>query len=232
MMLAHRLMMGGISLLTLTPQGTANGYVANAKSVSITTPSFAAGDIAIWHCFAYHGGVISDPNIVMALPTSGGWTQIGATRTALKTVAIKGGSNYYDYALISAYKVLTAGDTTIVNSCTAVYNPLMASTVVIYRPSTDITTVAVQDNASTVSNTINASASSVSTIAFASSGGLTTGTPTHTWGTTPDYEVSPTRIRSGAYAQGSSPSDVTWSSSENQSSPSATLFESGYLEIS
>lgn len=211
---------GASAFLTLTAQS--NTIVSNVStSITAATPSFAAGDIAIVTVFSL-GNTSSN---TITVPT--GFTLI-SQRYAVATTYNKGGSTLYLHRMMTCYKVLVAGDTTITS--TARTTNMMS--VEVYRPSTAITTVAVQDLASTSSNTIACSASSVATIAFGASGRLGAGTPTHTWGAGPTVNQALTYLRAGSYVQGASPSDVTWSSNFLISGPSRTIFTSGYLEVS
>ena len=158
---------GASAFLTLTAQS--NTIVNNfSSSITATTPSFAAGDIALVTIFRLYtsGG---------AYPTTPtGFTSI-ATRAADGYTSNKGGNTFYYHRMNTCYKVLTAGDTSITS--TSFGNNTMS--VEVYRPSTTITTVAAQDLSSAYSNTINCSASSVATIAFGASNG------NHTWGAGP-----------------------------------------------
>ena len=210
---------GASSLLTLTAQSNTivtTGYT----SITATTPSFAAGDIAIVTIWSLDTNSSAAPS----LPT--GFTSI-ATAAATGYISNKGGNTYYYHRMRTCYKVLAAGDTSI-TSTTRLTNMM---SVEVYRPSTAITTVAAQDVATTSSNTINCSASSVATIAFGASG-RTTSTPVHTWGAGPTVNQALTYLRAGSYVQGASPSDVTWSSTSLTSGQLRTIFTSGYLEVS
>jgi len=214
---------GASSLLTLTAQS--NTIVGNSStSITATTPSFAAGDIAIVTIWSLDTNGGASPTAVPSLPT--GFTSI-ATRSATGRISNKGGNTYYHHRMRTCYKVLASGDTSITSTARTT-NML---SVEVYRPSTAITTVAVQDLASTSSNTINCSAPTVSTIAFGASG-RTTGAPVHTWGAGPTVNQALTYLRAGSYVQGASPSDVTWSSTSLTSGQYRTIFTSGFLEVS
>jgi hypothetical protein len=211
---------GASAFLTLTAQS--NTIVGNSStSITATTPSFAAGDIALVTIFK----LSSNSGAYPTTPT--GFTSI-ATATADGVISNKGGTFYYYHRMRTCYKVLTAGDTSITSSS----NGANMMSVEVYRPSAAITTVAAQDVATTSSNTINCSASSVATIAFGASGRYTTGFPTHTWGAGPTVNQALTYLRAGSYVQGASPSDVTWSSNSYSTGLNRTIFTSGYLEIS
>ena len=208
------------AFLTLTAQS--NTIVSNSStSITATTPSFAAGDIALVTIWKLSSSSTAYP----ATPT--GFTSI-ATATADGVVSNKGGTTYYYHRMRTCYKVLTAGDTSI----TSTSNGVNMMSVEVYRPSAAITTVAAQDVATTSSNTINCSASSVATIAFGASGRYITGVPTHTWGAGPTVNQALTYLRAGSYVQGASPSDVTWSSNTYAGTQYQTIFTSGYLEVS
>ena len=210
---------GASAFLTLTAQS--NTIVSNfSSSITATTPSFAAGDIAIVTIWKLSSTNSSFPT------TPTGFTSIGSA-TADGYISNKGGNTYYYHRMRTCYKVLAAGDTSITSSS----NGSNMMSVEVYRPSTTITTVAAQDVATTSSNTINCSASSVATIAFGASG-RTTSTPVHTWGAGPTVNQALTYLRAGSYVQGASPSDVTWSSTSLTSGQFRTIFTSGYLEVS
>ena len=205
---------GASSLLTLTAQS--NTIVSNSStSITATTPSFAAGDIALVTIFKLSNSNSGTPG------TPTGFTSI-ATATATAYISNKGGNTYYYYRMNTCYKVLAAGDTSITS--TSIGSKVMS--VEVYRPSTTITTVAAQDLSSAYSNTINCSASSVATIAFGASNG------NHTWGAGPTVNQTLSALRAGSYVQGASPSDVTWSSNYYTSTQYQTIFTSGYLEVS
>lgn len=211
---------GASAFLTLTAQS--NTIVSNTStSITATTPSFAAGDIALVTIWKLSTSSTAFPT------TPTGFTSI-ATATADGYISNKGGNTNYYHRMRTCYKVLAAGDTSITS--TTSYGSNMMS-VEVYRPSTTITTVAAQDVATTSSNTINCSASSVATIAFGASG-RTTGVPVHTWGAGPTVNQALTYLRAGSYVQGASPSDVTWSSTSLTSGQYRTIFTSGYLEVS
>ena len=211
---------GASAFLTLTAQS--NTIVGNSgTSITATTPSFAAGDIALVTIWKLSTNFSAYPT------TPAGFTSIGFA-AADGSVSNKGGTTYYYHRMRTCYKVLAAGDTSITSSSNGSNNML---SVEVYRPSTAITTVAAQDVASTSSNTINCSASSVATIAFGASG-RTTGAPVHTWGAGPTVNQALTFLRAGSYVQGASPSDVTWSSTSLTSGQYRTIFTSGYLEVS
>ena len=205
---------GASAFLTLTAQS--NTIVSNlSSSITATTPSFAAGDIAIVTIFKLYTSSTGYPT------TPTGFTSI-ATAAADGVVSNKGGTTYYYHRMNTCYKVLTAGDTSITSS--SIGNNVMS--VEVYRPSTTITTVAAQDLSSAYSNTINCSASSVATIAFGASNG------NHTWGAGPTVNQTLSYLRAGSYVQGASPSDVTWSSNSYVTGQYQTTATSGYLEIS
>ena len=205
---------GASAFLTLTAQS--NTIVSNlSSSITATTPSFAAGDIAIVTIFKLYTSSTGYPT------TPTGFTSI-ATAAADGVVSNKGGTTYYYHRMNTCYKVLTAGDTSITSS--SIGNNVMS--VEVYRPSTTITTVAAQDLSSAYSNTINCSASSVATIAFGASNG------NHTWGAGPTVNQTLSYLRAGSYVQGASPSDVTWSTTSSNSGANRTIATSGYLEIS
>ena len=205
---------GASSFLTLTAQS--NTIVSNSSSsITATTPSFAAGDIALVTIYKLNTSDSSFPS------TPTGFTSI-ATPSATAYVSNKGGNTFYYHRMNTCYKVLTAGDTSITS--TSFGNNVMS--VEVYRPSTTITTVAAQDLSSAYSNTINCSASSVATIAFGASNG------NHTWGAGPTVNQTLSYLRAGSYVQGASPSDVTWSTTSYNSGSSRTIATSGYLEIS
>ena len=205
---------GASAFLTLTAQS--NTIVSNSStSITATTPSFAAGDIAIVTIFK----MSTYFNAYPTTPT--GFTSI-ATRAADGYVSNKGGNTYYYHRMNTCYKVLAAGDTSITSS--SIGSNVMS--VEVYRPSTTITTVAAQDLSSAYSNTINCSASSVATIAFGASNG------NHTWGAGPTVNQTLSYLRAGSYVQGASPSDVTWSSNSYVTGQYQTIATSGYLEIS
>jgi hypothetical protein len=211
---------GASAFLTLTAQS--NTIVGNSStSITATTPSFAAGDIALVTIFK----LSSNSGAYPTTPT--GFTSI-STANADGSVSNKGGTFYYYHRMRTCYKVLTAGDTSITSSS----NGANMMSVEVYRPSAAITTVAAQDVATTSSNTINCSASSVATIAFGASGRYTTGFPTHTWGAGPTVNQALTYLRAGSYVQGASPSDVTWFSNSYVTNQYQTIFTSGYLEVS
>lgn len=215
---------GASSLLTLTAQS--NTIVSNfTSSITATTPSFAAGDIAIVTIFKHSNSVAAYPS------TPTGFTSIAtAAGTASSTTSNKGGTftTYAYYRMRTCYKVLEAGDTSIYSLS---YGTNTMS-VEVYRPDTAITTVAVQDLSSVSSNTINCSASSVATIAFGASGSYIGSFPTHTWGAGPTVNQAAAYLRVGSYVQGDAPSDVTWSSNSYDTGLYRTIFTSGYLEIS
>mgnify|MGYP003664197053 CR=1 FL=1 len=205
---------GASAFLTLTAQS--NTIVSNSSSsITATTPSFAAGDIAIVTIFKLYTSSTGYPT------TPTGFTSI-ATAAADGVVSNKGGTTYYYHRMNTCYKVLTAGDTSITSS--SIGNNVMS--VEVYRPSTTITTVAAQDLSSAYSNTINCSASSVATIAFGASNG------NHTWGAGPTVNQTLSYLRAGSYVQGASPSDVTWSTNSYVTGQYQTTATSGYLEIS
>ena len=211
---------GASSFLTLTAQS--NTIVSNnGWSITATTPSFAAGDIAIVTILSTYGS----SNPYPTTPT--GFTSI-ATRAADAYVSNKGGNYSNHYRMRTCYKVLAAGDTSIAS--TSYYSNVMS--VEVYRPSTAITTVAVQDVAATAYNTINCSASSVATISFGASGSYAGSYPTHTWGAGPSTNQALSLLRASSYVQGASPSDVTWSSNSYSTGLNRTIFTSGYLEVS
>mgnify|MGYP003685360003 CR=1 FL=1 len=211
---------GASSFLTLTAQS--NTIVGNSSTtITATTPSFAAGDLAIVTIWK----LSSSFNAYPTTPT--GFTSI-ATATADGVISNKGGTYFYYHRMRTCYKVLTAGDTSITSSS----NGANMMSVEVYRPSTTITTVTAQDVATTSSNTINCSASSVATIAFGASGRYGGTFPTHTWGAGPTVNQALTYLRAGSYVQGASPSDVTWSSNSYASNEFRTIFTSGYLEVS
>ena len=211
---------GASSFLTLTAQS--NTIVSNGgTSITATTPSFAAGDIALVTIWKLSTSSTAFPT------TPTGFTSI-ATASANGSVYNKGGTTNYLHRMNTCYKVLAAGDTSITS--TSNYSNMMS--VEVYRPSTTITTVAAQDVATTSSNTINCSASSVATIAFGASGRYATTFPTHTWGAGPTFNQALTYLRAGSYVQGASPSNVTWSSNSYTTGQYRTIFTSGYLEVS
>ena len=205
---------GASAFLTLTAQS--NTIVStSAISITATTPSFAAGDIALVTIYKLNTSSSTFPT------TPTGFTSI-ATPSADAYVSNKGGNTWYYYRMNTCYKVLAAGDTSITSS--SIGSKVMS--VEVYRPSTTITTVAAQDLSSAYSNTINCSASSVATIAFGASNG------NHTWGAGPTVNQTLSALRAGSYVQGASPSDVTWSTTFLNSGSSRTIATSGYLEIS
>ncbi len=211
---------GASAFLTLTAQS--NTIVSNnGWSITATTPSFAAGDIAIVTILSTY----SAGNPYPATPT--GFTSI-ATAAADAYVSNKGGNYSNYYRMRTCYKVLAAGDTSITSG--SYYSNVMS--VEVYRPSTAITTVAVQDVAATASNTINCSASSVATISFGASGSYAGSYPTHTWGAGPSTNQALSLLRASSYVQGASPSDVTWSTNSYNHNLHRTIAASGYLEIS
>ena len=205
---------GASAFLTLTAQS--NTIVNNfSSSITATTPSFAAGDIALVTIWKLSGSNTAYPT------TPTGFTSI-ATAVANGIVYHKGGSTSNYYRMRTCYKVLAAGDTSI----TSTSSGSNVMSVEVYRPSTTITTVAAQDLSNAYSNTINCSASSVATIAFGASNG------NHTWGAGPTVNQSLSSLRTGSYVQGASPSNVTWSTTSLNSGAQRTIATSGYLEIS
>ena len=195
-----------------------------ASGASITTPSFAAGDIAIVSAYK----VMSTVNVAASLPT--GFTQI-SNRASVRSRSTKGGTETKYQNLLTCYKVLAAGDTSIASTNAT------AMSVSVYRPNTAITTVAVQDLTDDGSNTINCSASSVSTIAFGVSLNYNGAAPTHTWGAGPTVNQALGQLRAGDYVQNPQASDVSWSTtvytgSLNNNNFNITVATSGYLEIS
>jgi hypothetical protein len=215
---------GASSIIALTAQS--NTIVSNfTSSITATTPSFAAGDIAIVTIFKHSNSVAAYPS------TPTGFTSIAtAAGTDSHTTSNKAGTftSYAYYRMRTCYKVLEAGDTSIYS----LSHGTNVMSVEVYRPDTAITTVAVQDLSSVYSNTINCSASSVATIAFGASGGYAGSYPTHTWGAGPSTNQALSRLRASSYVQGASPSDVTWSSNSYTASLLLTIATSGYLEIS
>ena len=206
---------GASAFLTLTAQS--NTIVSNlSSSITATTPSFAAGDIAIVTIFKLYTSSTGYPT------TPTGFTSI-ATAAAEGHVSNKGGNYSTYYKMNTCYKVLAAGDTSITSTYTY-YSNVMS--VEVYRPSTTITTVAAQDLSSAYSNTINCSASSVATIAFGASNG------NHTWGAGPTVNQTLSSLSAGSYVQNPQASDVTWSTTSYNSGTSRTIATSGYLEIS
>jgi hypothetical protein len=195
-----------------------------ASGASITTPSFAAGDIAI--VSAYKG--MSTANVAASLPT--GFTQI-SNRASTRTRSTKGGTENRYQNVLTCYKVLAAGDTSIASTNAT------GMSVSVYRPNTAITTVAAQDVSDAFSNTINCSASSVSTIAFGVSLNYNAAAPTHTWGAGPTVNQAVGELRTGDYLQNPQASDVSWGTTAytgnlNNNNFNITVATSGYLEIS
>jgi len=211
---------GASASLTLTAQSN-----ATASGSSITTPSFAAGDIAIVSAYK----VMSTANISAYLPT--GFTQI-SNRASVRTRSTKAGTTTQYQNVRTGYKVLAAGDTSLASTNAT------GMSVSIYRPSTAITTVLVRDLSSAYSNTINCSDSSLSTIAFGVSLNRNSAAPTHTWGAGPTVNQVVGELRTGDYLQNPQASNVSWSTNSytgnlsNSNGFDITVATSGYLEVS
>jgi|TARA_R110000744_G_scaffold56349_3_gene118867 hypothetical protein len=222
---------GASSLITLAAQGsaTASRGLGNT-SISLTTPTFTAGDIAIVFVRVY-----ADTATANELPTisagPSGFTELSTSLHRSNAYSNKGGSGSRGIVMASYYKVLVAGDTTISTSFSYCNDAQM--TCQVYRPSDAVSTITNNDVLTTSSNTIATATSVLSVIAYGASSAYSTGggsvpTPTHTWGAGPTYNQGIADLRAGSYMQdGTTPADVTWSS--NGASP---LFLSGYLEIS
>ena len=225
---------GASALITLAAQGESGTSVSVANSITVTTPTFAVGDIAIVFVKCYDHGNANSLN----LTGPSGFTALSSTQKLTNFYSNKGGSGYNGVIFNGYYKVLAAGDTSI-SASFGIYGNNAQMTCQVYRPSDTISTISNNDVATTSSNTINCAASSLSVIAYGGSANYSTGDgyppqPNHTWGLGPTYNQLfnySTRgsMRAGSYMQdGSSPSDVTWSVSNVQ----APVYLSGYLEIS